>query len=629
MVSGTNPALTIALALAAGIVAQSAARHIRLPGIVLLLATGIALGPDGLGILWPDDLGRALHILVGFAVAVILFEGGLNLNWRRLRREAATIRLLVSLGAVITAVGGTVFSHLILGWNWQLSILFGTLVIVTGPTVITPLLRRIKVRRNLETVLEAEGVIIDAVGAVVAIVTLEVVLRQATGASLAIGFFSIPSRLFFGILFGIAGGGVMAFLLRFRAVIPEGLENVFILSLVLLLYQLSNMIVAETGIASAVVAGLVVGNARIQVQRELREFKEQLTVLLIGMLFVLLAADVTQAEASRIGRPGLLIVLALMFIVRPVNVLACTLGSKMSWREKLFLCWLAPRGIVAAAVATLFNERLGAAGMQGGEDMRALVFFVIAFTVLFQGGTGGLVARWLGVRRPTDQGYAILGAHPLGRALARTLLESKEEVVLIDADAVTCRQAEDDGFRVIYGNALEDRVLLGADIESRKAAVAILSNEAVNLLFAQKARGEHKVPKAYIAIQRGRGSIDATMVEEAGGRILFGQESDLELWSIRIRRGIAAVETWRKRIKEGESQEDDKKVAVPKEMQNTLLPLTLKRGEAAVPVDDSTELKADDEVAWLVFTEQAEDAHSWLEKNSWRLVQVPLEEHAG
>jgi NhaP-type Na+/H+ or K+/H+ antiporter len=629
MTFSSNPAIVVALALSVGIVCQSLARHLRLPGIVLLLGAGVLLGPDGLGVLNPDALGHALDILVGFAVAVILFEGGLNLQWRRLRREAVTIRRLISLGALITAAGGALAARWILAWDWHLSILFGTLVIVTGPTVITPLLRRIKVKRKLETVLEAEGVFIDAVGAIIAVVALELVLRSASGSTLAMGFISIPSRLLFGTLFGIAGGAVIGILLRFNKFVPEGFENVFTLALVLLLYQMSNFIMPETGIASAVAAGLVVGNIRTRVQNDLKEFKEQLTVLLIGMLFVLLAADVHRSEAMELGKPGLLVALVLMFVVRPINVLACTSHAGMTWREKAFLCWLAPRGIVAAAVATLFDERLTDAGITGGQDMRALVFLVIAVTVLFQGATGGLIARRLGVRRPSGQGYAILGAHPLSQVLGRLLQDAGEKVVLIDSDSGCSQKAEDAGFRVVFGNALEERVQIRAGIESRKAAIGLLPNGAVNLLFAKQAR-ELNVPKAYIAIQRGLGGLNADMVHEMGGKVLFGYEVDLELWSVRIRRELTMLETWRferEEITDGKNGtgNEGNVVNIPKDMQNTLLPLGVSGDREIKLIDSDTRIRAGDDVHWLVYKERDEKARSWLEENGWRIVDTSVE----
>ena len=618
----TSPALTVALALAAGVVSISIARHLRLPGIVILLGVGVLLGPDGIGALNTDHLGRAAHILVEFAVAVILFEGGLNLEWRRLRSEGATIQRLIWLGALITAAGGAVAARVILGWDWRLSILFGTLVVVTGPTVITPLLRRIKVKRKIETVLEAEGVFIDAVGAILAVVALEVVLSPA-GSNLAIGFITIPSRLVFGVFFGALGGFVIAGVLRVRGVVPAGLENIFTLSLALALYQISITIMPETGITTVIVAGLVVGNVRTPGVRELKEFKEQLTIMFIGMLFVLLAADVRVAEVAVLGKQGLLVVIALMFVVRPLNVLACTWGAGMTWREKGFLSWLAPRGIVAAAVASLFYDRMSSEGVPGGAELRALVFLVIGVTVVFQGSTGALVARILGVRRPTGQGYVILGAHELARVLGRLLRSSGEEVILLDANAEFCRDAQKERFRVVFGNALEERVLLIADLESRKAAIGTLSNEAVSLLFARKARDEYKVPKAYVAIQRGHGSIDPQLVHDAGASVLFAEASDLDLWSLRIRRDAAHVELWQKG---GEDTGDSESISIQqdREIRNTLLPLAVSRDGAIAPLDDKTQLAHGDQVYWLVLAEKAPDWQPWLEEHGWVRVAGPV-----
>jgi NhaP-type Na+/H+ or K+/H+ antiporter len=645
-----NPALTVALALAAGMFAQAIARHLRIPGIVLLLGAGVLLGPDGLGIVRPEILGHSLQILIGFAVAVILFEGGLNLNWRRMRAQAVAIRRLISLGALVTASGGALAAWLVLGWDGRMAILFGTLVIVTGPTVITPLLRRIRVHHRIETILETEGVLVDAIGAIVAVVTLEVVLSPP-GSSLALGFVSVPERLVFGALFGLLSGALLALLLRLERVVPEGLENIFTLSVAVAVYQVSNALMPETGIVSVIMAGLVVGNTRSRVQRELKEFKEQLTVLLIGLLFVLLAADVRLREIAALGRSGLLVVLILMFAVRPATILCCTWRAKITWREKLFLSWVAPRGIVAAAVASLFSEQLAAAGVSGGQQMRAMVFLVIAATVLFQGATAGMVARVLRLRRPTGQGYAILGANPLARGLGRLLREAGEKVILIDADALTYREAEEENCRVIYGNGLEERVLLGAGIESRKAAVGMLANGAVNLLFARKARQEYKVPKAYVAIQRGHGSINAQLVHEAGASVLFTDETDLELWSVRLRRELAQVQLWRwqktqqaeepeqpqesgqtespppeeesRQAGAGDDQEEESKhIGLSREVRNLLLPLARKKGDSVTPLDEQSRIRDLDEVFWLIHTERSAEAAAWLADQGWSPVPV-------
>jgi NhaP-type Na+/H+ or K+/H+ antiporter len=613
-----DPALTVALALVAGIVAQTLAHHLRLPGIVLLLAAGVLLGPDGAGLVAPRSLGPALHTVVNFAVAVILFEGGLNLNLKRLAREAVAIRRLVILGSLITGLGGALTVRLVLGWEWIPSLLFGSLVIVTGPTVITPLLRRIKVKASVATVLEAEGVLIDPVGAFIAILALEAVLRTADpamGSELA----NFGTRVGVGVLMGLAGGALLGFLLRFHRLVPEGMQNVLVLSVVLALFQTSDWVVKECGILTVTVAGMVVGNLRSQALKDLQEFKEQLTLLFIGMLFVLLAADVRLAEVQALGWPGIAAVLLLMVVVRPLNVALCTWRTTLKARERLFLAWLAPRGIVAAAMATLFAQSLSRAGIPGGDDLRALVFMVIAVTVLVQGLTGGLLARLLGLRRPVNHGYLILGANALGRALAAALQRGGEEIVIVDANPGACRAAEEEGFRVVFGNALEERTLLRAETDTRAACAGSTPNEEINFLFVQRVREEFKVRRLYLALRRHRTDLDE-MIEGAGARVLYGGPHDLNLWAVRLSRGDATVETWRLSADGGESEakeEDAKAGALPRE----LLPLALVRGGKTVPVDEEMNFRQEDRVEFAILKRRSDEALSWLRSRGW----VPVE----
>ena len=483
----TNPALTVAIALAAGMMAQSLAHHLRIPGIVLLLATGVLLGPDVSNIVQPAVLESGLTIMVGFAVAVILFEGGMNLRIDRIRRESRTIWLLLTLGALVSAIGGTLAAKTFLDWDWKISALFGTLVIVTGPTVVTPLLRRIKVRHSVGTVLEAEGVFLDAIGAIVAVVALEVAL-STTGESFSEGILHVVFRIGNGTLFGMVGGFTLVSLLRFRNLVPEGLENVFTLSLVFVLYFTANELQPESGLVAVTVAGLMVGNSKTVVDRELKEFKEQLTVMLIGMLFVLLAADVRIADILSLGMRGIFTVAALILLVRPLNIAAGTFGSELTMREKFFLAWVAPRGIVAAAIASLFAIELSAQGIPAASEFRAMVFLVIAVTVILAGLTGDTVAGWLGVKRPSDFGWVIFGINEIGLKLGEIIRESGQEVICIDQNPIACRLAEEKNHHVIYANALEERTLLRAEIDTRLGVVCLTSNEEVNFLFAQKQR---------------------------------------------------------------------------------------------------------------------------------------------
>lgn len=621
----TGAALAVALALGAGMIAQSVARHVRLPGIVLLLAAGVLLGPDVLDVVRPQTLGSGLHLLVGFAVAVILFEGGMNLGLKRLRRQARVIQLLISVGAVITAVGAALAGRYIMGWDWRLAVPFGTLVVVTGPTVITPLLRRIKVTHRVETVLEAEGVLIDAVGAVLAVITLEVVVRSPSNASIAEGAVSVVTHLGGGLLFGLLGGFIIAAALRLRRVVPEGLENVFTLSLVLVLFQVSNALMSESGIMAVTAAGIVVGNSRTPVKRELMEFKEQLTVMFIGLLFVLLAADVRIDQVIALGAPAVWTVACLMFVVRPVNIFVSTAGSNLSFREKTFLAWVAPRGVVAAAVASLFAQTFADAGIEGGEQLRAVVFTVIAGTVLIQGLSGGLVAKMLGLRRSVNRGYAVLGANALGRLVGRVLADGGHEVIFIDNNPSECKAAEEQGFRVVYGNALEERTLQRAQLEDRAGCVMVSTNEQVNLIVARATKADFKVGRVYVACRRDSLNVTPTIVHDAQAEVLFGRPRDLDLWAVRARRETVRLENWR--LDEAPAPADGAKPVkeILDAAHNLLLPLTVTRGTRLSPVSDRQSFRPGDVVRFAAFVDQYENARSVLVERGWVRVELDTE----
>lgn len=610
-------ALMVATALLAGVVAQALALHLRIPGIVLLLLAGVLLGPDGANVIRPAVLGGSLHLLVGFAVSVILFEGGLNLDVRSLRREAAVIRKLVVLGGLLTAVGAAAGVRLVMGWGWRDSILFGTLVMVTGPTVVTPIVRRIGLERHLRTILEAEGVFVDALGALVAVVALEIALQPD---ALVTGIAELlASRLGTGAVAGVAGGFAIAVVLRVRAV-PEGLENVFTLASVLALYQGSNAAQPESGILAVVLAGAVVGNMRVPLARELMLFKEQLTVLLLGMLFVLLAADVRLADVRALGTPGLLALGWLVVVVRPVAVALCTAGSDLGWRDRAFLSWLAPRGIVAAAVASLFVHAMEEQRLPGGHTVRALVFLVIAGTVVVQGLTAGLVARILRVRRPSDSGYVILGANALARAVGRLLRRAGEEAVFVDANPDACRAAEAEGFRVVFGRNLEPRSLQRADPEIRRGVIALTENEGVNLIFARTARERFKVPRVWAAVHRGRIGVTVDDVRAAGGATLFGSARDLDLWIGRCESGRIVLSTW-KATEMVVSPETIAELAP----EGILLPAVLVREGEARPVGEKTDVRPGDVIHLVVALDRAGEVREWMERNGWAVEATPQE----
>ncbi|MFQ5415749.1 MAG: cation:proton antiporter [Myxococcota bacterium] len=611
---GAHPALTVVLALAVGIFAQSVARHLRLPGIVLLLFSGAALGPDGLGWVQPRSLGDGLFAIVDLAVAVILFEGGLNLEIRRLRRSQAPIRRLVTWGAVLTLMGAAVVAHALLGWPWTQSVLFGGLVVVTGPTVVGPIVRDLRLRPRVATVLEAEGVMIDPVGAILAVLLLELTL--APGAeSVANETTNLLFRLGFGAASGVGAGFALAFLLRVRRLVPEGHENIFVLAAVLLLFQGCDEVVSHSGILAVTVAGVVVGNLRTLVDRDLREFKDQLSILLIGLLFVLLAADVRLADVQKLGMNGLLVVAGLVLLVRPIGVWLSTLGSDLDWRERVLLAWVAPRGIVAAAVASVAAVALDRQHIPGGAEVRALVFLTIAVTVVLAGLTAGPVAALLDQRLPSRDTIAILGAQGLGFLLGCELRDAGEPVIFLDSNPENCRRAEESGIAVVYGDALQERTMQRARFERVRDVVGATANQMLNSVFVSRARERFGVSEGYVAVDRPESGLAPELVENEKAVVLFDGPHDAARWEVRERHDDLAVEQW---VWGGAASTEENPVNDdPGFAAEHFVILMVRRNERALVMHQRIELEAGDVASIVVYQGERTDARLTLARLGW------------
>ncbi|MFK7985029.1 MAG: cation:proton antiporter [Sandaracinaceae bacterium] len=607
-----NAPLTVAFALLAGMAGQALAKHARVPGIVLLLAFGVLLGPDVANLVQPDSLGEGLQSLVGFAVAVILFEGGMTLRLKRLARQSRAINQLISVGAFVSLLAGGAVAALVMGWDWRRSLLFGTLVIVTGPTVVTPILKRLKVKKTVSTVLEAEGVLIDAVGAITAAVALELVLSPG-GSEVAMAAPTIAWRLLFGAVAGVVGGGLLAFLLRWRGVIPEGLENPFTLAGALLIFQLSNAVFHESGIAAVTIAGLVVGNVHSHAHRTLHSFKEQLTVMLIGLLFVLLVADVRLADIVALGAPGVIVALLTILLVRPLSVFVSTIRTDLRRNERVFIAWLGPRGIVAAAVASLFGYEMAREGIEGGTELRALVFLVIAVTVVWSALTSGLVARFLELKRRSDDGWLIIGANAFARQMAELLSAAGMQVVCVDHDPELVRAAQEEGIRALHGNALEDRTTGLAELDTRLGAIAMTTNEEVNYLFGEKAKLEFRDVRYLIAIKSETRGITRAMVEDFGGNVMFDGSTDVSLWCKRLESNEATVRWYRATSKKGLA-------GVLKAKAKTHVPLLHRRRRRTEPFTKGVRLRKGSEIAVLLETARLDEIQGALRIAGWEPV---------
>ena len=514
--------LQIVLTVIAGIGAQVLADYLRLPSIVFLLLFGILLGRDGLGLVQPNLLGAGLEVIVSLSVALILFEGGLNLQLRDLNRVSGSLRNLVSFGVLITLLGGGMAAHWLGEFPWTIAFLYAALVVVTGPTVINPLLKQIKVDRQVAVLLEGESVLIDPVGAILAVVVLDIILNHESDPLSVIS--GLLLRLGIGGGIGALGGWLLGFMLKRAVALSDELKNLVVLASVWGLFSLAQMIRSESGLMSMVVAGLVVGAAELPEERLLRRFKGQLTILAVSILFVLLAAELPIASLFALGWGALWTVLVLMFVVRPVNIWLCTWNSDMNWRQKLFLCWVAPRGIVSASVASLFAILLTQKGINGGDSIKALVFLTILLTVFLQGLSAQWIARLLRVTSTEATGAVIVGCSALGRLIGRLFRERGESVVLIDTDADACELAKAENFRVFSSSALDLNVLEQAGLAKAGTFLALTHNAEVNLVLAQHAAEEFNPPRVLAASEAE--TLSSTKIQLA-----FAPQISLKTWN--------------------------------------------------------------------------------------------------
>ncbi|MBE9229929.1 cation:proton antiporter [Phormidium sp. LEGE 05292] len=492
--------LLMVITIVAGISAQVLAEFLKVPSIVFLLVFGILLGPNGLGVLHPNLLGTGLEVIVALSVAVILFEGGLNLELRELGRVSGSLRNLVTIGTLITLIGGGMAAHWLGEFPWSIAFLYASLVVVTGPTVVSPLLKQVKVDRQVATLLEGEGVLIDPVGAILAVVVLDTILNPNANPLLALS--GLFLRLGIGGIIGASGGWLLGWILKRANFISEELKNLVVLAGLWGLFTLAQTIRSESGLMTTVVAGIILRASSVPEERLIRRFKGQLTILSVSVLFILLSADLSIASLFVLGWGSVFTILVLMFVVRPISIAVCTWNSDLNWRQKLFVSWIAPRGIVSASVASLFAILLTQRGFNGGDSIKALVFLTIIMTVFFQGLTAGLMAQLLKITSTEATGVVIVGSHALGRLIARIFQERGESAVLIDTDPEACKLAEQENLRVFLSSALDMEVLEKAGLASAGTFISMTNNGEVNLVLAQRATEEFSPPRVLAVFPR-------------------------------------------------------------------------------------------------------------------------------
>ncbi|WP_288956076.1 sodium:proton antiporter [uncultured Polaribacter sp.] len=492
-----------------GILAQWVAWKFKIPAILPLILIGLLVGPIAAtyltedGSKWIEPIwngekglfpGDYLYYFVSLAISIILFEGGLTLKRSEIKNLGPVITKLITLGSAITFFGAGIVAHLIFDLSWELSFLFSGLIIVTGPTVITPILRNIPLKRDISTVLKWEGILIDPIGALVAVLVFEFISVGGGGGFTKTALIEFGKILLFGTTFGFTFAHALAYAVN-KKMIPHYLLNVVSLSAVLLVFVESEIFAHESGLLAVVVMGMVLGNGKLNNIKELLYFKESLSVLLISILFILLAANINMEALMLLYTWKTAVLFAIVvFLIRPLAVFSSTLNSKLKLQEKLFISWVGPRGIVAAGIASLFGSKLIKQGVEGAEYITPLVFMIVLGTVLLNATTARLFAKLVGVFLKKSNAILLVGASNPSRLIASYLRDKGKRVVLIDSNKNFIKQAQDDDLEALNVNIYDDELSDNIELSDVGYLIAITGNDAVNkyaLANFSKIFGEH------------------------------------------------------------------------------------------------------------------------------------------
>lgn len=476
----------LAAVLLVGIGAQLLGRIFRMPSIVFLLLFGIILGPEVLNVVDTSGFENELEAIVALSVAIIVFDGGLNVNLRQIRTLQSNILKLVTVGVLITFAGASIAAYLLLNINPGMAMLYGALVSATGPTVITPLVKQIHVNQKISKILETEGVLNDPISVILAALVFEWILLDIPGIS-ALGHMGI--RLGMGITFGLFGGIVLAYILQNVSMVTAQYARIFTLTVVLLTFTVAETFGNGSGILAVAILAFIIGTTDIAHKESIKEFKGDLVIILLSIIFILLASMIRFQYIMDIGFVGTGVILLLLFFIRPTAVFASSINSMLKFREKTFISFISPRGVVPASMVTYFAIRMKMdGGMTDGVDMLVgLVFLTVIFSVILPGIFAGTLAKRLGV---IPMEILIIGGGGVGRELAQRFDKRGENVVVVDTEEDNCRKVMDLGIKAVNGDGNDLNVLEKAGIRHAKYIVATTDRDNVNLLACQIAKSK-------------------------------------------------------------------------------------------------------------------------------------------
>ena len=546
---GSAISADLAMILGAGMVAQWLAWRTQVPSIIALLLAGLLLGP-ATDLVDPDEmLGGTLFPLVSLAVALILFEGGLDLPPRELRSTGIVVRRLISVGAVATFVVAWFSAREIFGISNQAAILLGAVLVVTGPTVVGPLLRFVRPSGQTGPILRAEGVLIDPIGATGALVAFEIVLIDTPDEAAIKVIGVVLLTIVAGAGIGLAAAVVLDSALQ-RFLIPDRLAVPITLAVVIGAFVASNEVQEEAGLLTVTVLGIYLARRESSTLRQVVEFNESLRTLLVSVLFILLAARIEPDALSDVLGPSLIFLVVLVLVARPVAVLLSSIKTSLTWRERVFLMTMAPRGIVAAAVSAVFAIRLEQEGVPDASKIVPIVFLVIIGTIVVYGFLAGPAARWLGLADARANGVLIAGSHAVARGLATELEALKVKALLIDTDPYNVTRAIAGGLTARRMSVLAKEAEHDLDLRGIGRLLAFTSNDEVNALAtARFARVFGRREVFQLAPSKGRAGASSVPEEYLGRLVGINgisyttiDERSRQGWRVRGARSGAAIE---------------------------------------------------------------------------------------
>ena len=600
--------LELAAIIVIGLLAQWIAWRMKIPAIFPLIILGLVMGPLSTLFLdekWidPENIfaGKTMYYFVSLSVGVILFEGGLTLKFKEVRQLAGVVRNLLIVGPIVMGIGGALAAHYFLDMDYRVGLLFGSLIIVTGPTVIAPILRSVRPKKNISTILKWEGIAIDPIGALVAVLVYELlfVSTMGVGGDHSMGLTQVALKTFFltlcvGTFFGLLSGWTLHTLLK-RNLIPHFLINVLSLGFVIFAFAGADTLQAESGLLSVTVMGILLANIKTPNLDKILDFKESLTVILISVLFIILSTKISMEDLRLLEINSLYIFLVVVFVLRPIVVWISSWKSDLNWKEKAFVAWIGPKGIVAAAVASLFSLYLMSDKISLPPSLREdvellvpLTFMIILGTVTLNGLSAKFVARLLGLVQDVKNGVVIVGANEGSISIAKYLEKHHISNTLVDLSKENIRQARAASLNVLEKNILSDDDDLEFDDVGH--LLALTSSNDVNIFACRKLKSIFGESNVYRLITVNEIKFDAL---SRPNNILFSDDSDY----------IKLIELVRKypEVHEMEITSEDHLKSLIESDKESYLPILLRRNDTIqfITVDFEYQFVKGDVLAYI------------------------------